>query len=72
MCQEVMPRTKHRGCGHEIEELPFVVECEDAKNRGSQCEAPKPNHSMGMKTLSGKCPDCEAKDKEAAEGQSSA
>ncbi len=72
MCQEMMPRAKHRGCGHEIEEQRVVVECGDARERGSRCEVLKLNYSMGMKTLPGKCPNCVAAAEEAVEGQSSA
>jgi hypothetical protein len=35
-----------------------VVECPEAKERGSECENPVPNYSMGMKSLAGKCPNC--------------
>lgn len=72
MCQQIMPRAKHRDCGHEIEEQSFVVECPEAKERGSECENPEPNYSMGMKSLAGKCPDCvaaEDEEEKAGEGE---
>ena len=58
MCQRMRPRLKY-ACGHEVEPYPYIVQCNEAKERGSDCANPKDNYSLGMSSKKGKCPDCE-------------
>ncbi|KAF2249599.1 hypothetical protein BU26DRAFT_519619 [Trematosphaeria pertusa] len=57
MCQRMHPRVKY-ACGHEVEQYPYIQQCDEAKQRGSDCTNPTDNYSLGMSSRKGKCPDC--------------
>jgi hypothetical protein len=58
MCQRMHPRVRYV-CRHEVEQQPYIVKCEEAEDRGSECENPKDNYNMGISSKKGNCPDCE-------------
>ncbi|KXH32718.1 hypothetical protein CNYM01_13006, partial [Colletotrichum nymphaeae SA-01] len=51
------PRVKH-SCGHEVEQTSYIVQCDEAKDRGSDCSDPTDNYSLGMSSKKNPCPDC--------------
>ncbi len=63
MCQRMHPRVRYK-CRHEVEQLSYIVQCSDAKERGSDCEDPTDNYSLGISSKKGDCPDCEESDGE--------
>jgi hypothetical protein len=52
------PRVRYT-CHHEVEQLPYIVKCDEAEETGSECEDPADNYNLGISSKRGKCPDCE-------------
>lgn len=59
MCMRIITKKVAGKCKHFIEELPVLMQCDEAKNRGSNCEGGGiKDECLGQSIAKEYCPDC--------------